>query len=360
VTPQPDAEHVEAELATMGETAGVWTAEPLTHNQKNGVSGGIWRIDAGGDRHVLKVLTRRKAAPPGWESSDDPQHWNYWRREALVYECDLPHSYGSAQLRSPRLRRCVERADGDLALWLEWVEGPAVDLMDSLERLAHRLGVAQGQTVAARTPPQNWMSRDFLRTYVEGRQVRRELVEDEKVWNLPLCRAFPNGAREASKYLVAQREHHLRKVESATRAICHLDVWSHNVVEEADGTSVLLDWSMTGDGALGEDIGNLIADTFGDMQEPAERLPEADERFTEAYLRGLADVGLTVDRDSVRSVIYSSAAAKYDWLMPLMLQRAVDGVHQVYGGGPDEEPEAMFRQRGALVVYLSRMAQGLR
>lgn len=357
VPEDPDATLVAAELATLRGCVTGWTATPLTHNQNNGVSGGIWRIDAGPDRYVLKLLTHRKSAAPGWESSDDPHHWNYWRREAIVYGCDLPQRYGGAQLRSPVLLRSVERTDGDLALWLEWVDGPAVELMDALERLAHRLGVAQGHAVAAGTPLDDWMSRGFLRSYVEGKQVRRDLVDDEDAWALPLCHAFPRGTREATRHLIAERERNLRLVESATRTICHLDVWSHNLVEDVDGTSVLLDWSMTGDGALGEDIGNLIADTFGDMQEPAERLPEADERFTEAYLRGLADANLPVDRDAVRATICAAAAAKYDWLMPWMLQRAADGGHHVYGGGPDQQPEDLFRQRGALAVYLSQMAR---
>ena len=53
---------------------------PLTHNPLNGVTAGVWRQDD----VVHKVLTRRREAPPHWAASDDPRHWNYWRREALV------------------------------------------------------------------------------------------------------------------------------------------------------------------------------------------------------------------------------------------------------------------------------------
>lgn len=52
---------------------------PLPHNRLNGVTAGVWRE---GDV-VRKVLTRRRTeAPAQWASSDDPRHWNHWRRES--------------------------------------------------------------------------------------------------------------------------------------------------------------------------------------------------------------------------------------------------------------------------------------
>ncbi|MEO3891029.1 hypothetical protein [Nonomuraea sp. B5E05] len=78
--------------------------EPLTHNPKNGVTGGIWRVRRGSRSAVLKVLTRRKDAPDGWRHSDDPRHWNYWRREADIYAGGLPKLWAGAGLRGPCVR----------------------------------------------------------------------------------------------------------------------------------------------------------------------------------------------------------------------------------------------------------------
>ncbi|MGW7237642.1 aminoglycoside phosphotransferase, partial [Streptomyces sp. NPDC054804] len=97
--------------------------EPLVHNSKNGVTGGVWRVSAGHRSAVLKVLTRSKEATGRWAASDEPWHWNHWRREAYVYESGLAQVWQRYGIRAPRLLACVERSDGDVALWLEDVAG---------------------------------------------------------------------------------------------------------------------------------------------------------------------------------------------------------------------------------------------
>ncbi|MCF4141011.1 hypothetical protein L1856_35610 [Streptomyces sp. Tue 6430] len=88
------------------------SVEPLVHNPKNGVTAGVWRVRAGGRSAVLKVLTRRKAAEGRWAASDDPRHWNHWRREAHVYASGLAQTWQPYGIRAPGLLECVERPDG--------------------------------------------------------------------------------------------------------------------------------------------------------------------------------------------------------------------------------------------------------
>lgn len=55
------------------------TGAPLPHHPLNGVTAGVWRE---GDV-VRKIHTRRRTdAPAHWASSEDPRHWNHWRRES--------------------------------------------------------------------------------------------------------------------------------------------------------------------------------------------------------------------------------------------------------------------------------------
>ena len=53
-------------------------------------------------------------------------------------------------------------------------------------------------------------------------------------------------------------------MERLPRAVCHLDVWPNNIIRRAAGEIVLVDWAFAGDGALGEDIGNLVPDCVFD------------------------------------------------------------------------------------------------
>ena len=57
-------------------------------------------------------------------------------------------------------------------------------------------------------------------------------------------------------------------------------MWPNNLIRRPSGEVVLLDWAFTGDGALGEDVGNLIPDSVLDLLFPHDALDELDARLT--------------------------------------------------------------------------------
>src|SRR4051794_16407399 len=156
-------------------------AEQLRHNPSNGVTAGVWR-----DRDVVhKVLTAHKPAPKHWASSTDPRHWNYWRREALVYETGLPARLG---LGAPRLVTAPVVSEGAVELRIEWLDGRHGDAltMEDLEAAAGALGGAQG---APSLPAEPWLSRRFLRDYSGTRAVDWSVLDDDEAWAQPVMRA---------------------------------------------------------------------------------------------------------------------------------------------------------------------------
>ncbi|GAB4003254.1 hypothetical protein GCM10029992_44180 [Glycomyces albus] len=86
---------------------------------------------------------------------------------------------------------------------------------------------------------------------------------------------------------------------------------------------ILLDWAFTGRGAIGEDIANLIADTFLDGLRPVTDLAETEQAITDAYIDGLTEAGQPTDH--TRKAIATTGAAKYAWLAPMMLTRLAAG-----------------------------------
>ncbi|MGN9841952.1 hypothetical protein ACTMTI_27875 [Nonomuraea sp. H19] len=331
--------------------------EPLTHNPMNAVTGGIWRVRRGSRSAVLKVLTRRKAASEEWRHSEDPRHWNYWRREADVYADGLPGLWAGSGVRAPKLLELVEREDGDLALWTEDVPGKPGTAWD-VDRhalLGHRLGLAQGAAGEADRP---WLSRSFLRDYLGSKRVPYELLEDAAVWRHPLISEnFPPGLRGELVRLHRDREEFLEIMESLPRALCHLDLWPSNVID-GDGEIVLVDWAFAGDGALGEDIGNHIPDSVFDLFLPAARLPELDAAVYGGYVRGLREAGWRGDERLVRLAVCASAV-KYDFLTPLMLARVSETQYD-YGGGRTVDAARRFRERGAALMFLAGWADEAR
>jgi hypothetical protein len=326
----------------------IGVATTLTHNPLNGVTAGVWRD---GDV-VRKVLTQRREAPEGWKASTDPRHWNYWRREALVYETDLPGAIG---IGAPRIDSVTELADGDVELRLEYVEGRHAKTMtiDDLEAAAGDLGRAQG---ASDLPRHDWLSRGFLRDYTQSRPTRWELLDDDEAWQLPLIREhFPPQVREGLVKLHRRRESLLRLMESLPRTLCHLDVWPNNLIRRPNGEVVFLDWAFVGDGAVGEDIGNLVPDSVFDLQLPHEALDELDVRLTAAYVRGLREAGWRGDERVVRLGICGSAV-KYDWLTALSLERAETEEHVDYGHAGTVDPSARYAARAAGLALCARWA----
>lgn len=336
---------------------------PLTHNPRNGVTAGVWRVAAGGRSAVLKLLTRAKDTTETWAASEDPRHWNFWRREAHVYEEGVARVWQPWGITAPDLLASVERPDGDVALWLEDVrEGEPATAWPIARHARHaeRLGAAHGRALADGVVlDRPWLSRRFLRDYTSGQTVGRELLDDDTAWQQPLVRDhFPDGLRERMVRLHREREWFLRTMESLPRVFSHLDQWPANLVSR-QGESVLLDWAFAGDGALGEDIGNYIPDTVFDLFLPAARLPELATAVYEAYVRGLRAGGWQGDERLVRLGVCASAV-KYDWLTALMLSRASDERQLDYGGGRTVEAERRYRERGVVLAFLADWADEAR
>jgi hypothetical protein len=195
------------------------------------------------------------------------------------------------------------------------------------------------------------MSTGFLRDYSTTRDVPWHLLTDDAAWQQPLIReTWPGQLREAWTRLMAQRDALLDLVASLPRATCHLDFWVSNVIQRPSGELALFDWAFTGDGALGEDIGNYIPDAVFDMFWPVERLPELAETCIANYLDGLHEAGWRGDPDQVRLAVMASGV-KYAWLLPGLLGRASDPAHNAYHRQVDSR--RLFHQRGQALMYVA-------
>lgn len=310
---------------SVGEVAAV---EPLLHNLENAGVGGIWRVRGSSGSAVLKIARPPAAAPDGsssWQTSDDSTHFNYWRREALAYETGLAATaYADAGITAPALISADAREGGGVELWLADVGGPAGFRwpVPRLARFAHELGAAQARWIG-RVPDTAWLSRNWLSQYLAYGPSRTVSVSAAD-WDHPSVASWPAEVRYRLLRLWAEWDHALAAAQAAERTLCHLDVWPANLLDD-DGRSVLLDWAFCGDGAVGEDVANLIIDSCTDGLMDAALLPEIAESATDGYISGLRDGGWTGDEDAVRRAIAICGAAKYCWLAPAMLQRAISG-----------------------------------
>jgi hypothetical protein len=100
----------------------------LRHNEGNAATGGIFRVrgaaggrepgqpPSGSSSRILKIArppTDPPATSSAWQTSNAPDHFNYWRREVYAYETGLADSvYRDAGIRAPRLESVVPLPDG--------------------------------------------------------------------------------------------------------------------------------------------------------------------------------------------------------------------------------------------------------
>ena len=89
---------VHAALDSPHAVVGDWEVVPVGHRLINRVSGGIYHVagsarDGTRDKHfslILKVIHLPAAdARSLFNGSDDPTHWNYWKREVLAYQSGI-------------------------------------------------------------------------------------------------------------------------------------------------------------------------------------------------------------------------------------------------------------------------------
>ncbi|RLP86612.1 aminoglycoside phosphotransferase [Micromonospora sp. BL4] len=334
-------------------------AESLTHNTLNGVTGGIWRTRRGDRPAVLKLV-----APPGrpgpthWAGSDDPGHWNYWRREVEAYRSGLA---GAAYpgLAAPAPLAVDERPDGTVALWLAEAVGrpgttcSAADLGDVAGRLgaAHAgwLGDPSGWTWpgGGRTP--QWLARDWLRDYTLSRPVPGPVP-----WDHPVAvAAWPAALRAGLRALWERRHEVVAATDRLPRTLCHHDLWPMNLVFTAAGP-VLLDWSGIGPGPIGEDAANLVLDTFFDGLVDVALLDEVAATVVDRYRAGLRG---RVDPATVAHAVRLTGAAKYAWLAPLMITRLGGATGQTYDRR--DEAEIMVGRRPVLELLVRWAATAL-
>jgi hypothetical protein len=339
------------DLNSPSELGTVEAVEPLTHNAGNAATGGIWRVRGTTGTAIRKVY-RPPADPPagrpGWQTSDVPTHWNYWRREYLAYTTGFAATvYAGTGIEPPALLGASDKPETEI--WLADVTGTS-GIMWSVDRLggfAYRLGLGQAR-YAGRTSPERWLSTNWLAQYVADRQIAEPVP-----WDHPAAGDWSDRVRTAIRPLWERRFALAAQAEQAPRTLCHLDVWPMNLIGDGD-RSVLLDWAFTGEGALGEDIANLIVDSVADGFIDTALLPEIEAATTDGYLRGLRDGGWRGSDDDVRRAIALTGAAKYAWLAPAMLTVAARGVAR--GGSPSYDPESTAAQvrirRGRLLELL--------
>lgn len=352
-SPEITSEELEAvvrrALDAPGALLGAWAATPLSHRVINGITGGLWRIGgtagvAGEVRRwsvVLKIIGGGTSDPPSpFAPSAEPGHWNYWRREPLLYASGLLDGLPTG-LRTLRSFGATQPAPDVIWLWLEDIGGTTAAgwPIGRFARAARLLGRWQGAYAAGMRPlpAASWLSTDWLRAWVPQSGAATDPATDPANWRDPLLAPAPPGLPAAVAALWHERDALLAAVEALPACLCHRDLWAYNLLTPSDADEaeeiVLIDWSQAGVGVLGEDPANLVFDSAWMYAVPAADLPVLSRLVLDEYCAGLRDAGWAGDEGAVRASYAAIAALRFGLLARWVLALAAESGARATGAG---------------------------
>ncbi|QLE39633.1 hypothetical protein FD723_03425 [Nostoc sp. C052] len=326
---------LESTTATLVE----WQAKAIAHHIINNVTAGLQRITGiannGSEQLswsvILKILhLQPKNAGSIFNSSQDPTHWNYWQREALIYTSGILDNL-TGDLVAPRCYAITKPSANVIWLWLEDIQGIPGTAWP-LERFgvaARHLGYLQGSYVIAPSlPSEPWLSRNWHRVWVSNIDpTALEGWREPATWQHPLLKEiFSTTIADRVLDLWSDRQILLDAVDKAPRTLCHFDISPNNLFARynahGDDQTVLIDWSFVGYGVLGEDIVNLVLDSIFLLFVDGSSLIPLEKIVLEGYLAGLRSAGWNGDERVVRFT-YSAIAAVHFGLIAGRLLKLV-------------------------------------
>jgi thiamine kinase-like enzyme len=173
-------------------------------------------------------------------------------------------------------------------------------------------------------PAQPWLSRQWLRGWVETMGQSIDALDDDAAWTAHEELAEFAPLRSRVKAIWDARDTLLAIVETAPQTVVHLDFWPTNLIAADDGTTVAIDWSQVGIGALAQDIDQLILDPIWMQVRPGESIEALESHVVRGYTSGLRSSGVDVGEASVRRWYAAAASIHYAPMLAMALARTPD------------------------------------
>jgi len=319
-------------LSTEAAEIESWQINQIGGGAGNPVSAGIYRVQGIASDKSLKipwsVILKVLQSPEnlGMEEmggGEDPTHWNYWKREPLVYRSGFLDKLPEG-LVAPACY-AVEELPGNMAcLWLEEIR----DMYNSawpLQRYslgARHLGRLNGRySTKSSYVEYPWLGKGTNRQWLQ------EVLSGELQWDHPLMlRRYPDPDTNPFVQLVLQNERFLARLDLLPQTISHGDTYPTNFMSRIDRDgkeqTVALDWALLGLQPLGDDLGQFVFGALNNLKGTSQA--EIINTLFEAYVQGLRDEGCDLDGELVRYSFVVSGALRVGLFQLFLLDLDVE------------------------------------
>jgi hypothetical protein len=319
-----------------------WRVSQLGGGAGNPVSVGLYRFEGTGQDQsetiawsvVLKIIqSPDNVGQSNMGEGDDQTHWNYWKRELLVYQSGFLKTLPEG-ITAPRCYAVTELPGNVAWLWLE-------DIVDSYEGAwsldryaltARHLGQLNGLYPVARPlPDAPWLSNHLIRQWMAGNFWQTIPWEHPRV-----LQRYPRPEVNAFRQMLLENERFFAKLERLPLTVCHGDTYPTNFKARAwqgdQPQTVALDWALIGIAPLGDDLGQFVFGVQTNLKEV--KREDVDRALFESYIAGLRDSGCHVDPQWIRFGYTASAALRVGlfqlYLLNEELKQAEIGVEQAF------------------------------
>jgi hypothetical protein len=289
-----------------------WMVEPIQHDVLVDTTAGLFLFtgqswSAKGNRS-WKVLLKWINNPK--QSNQQPHDTFYWRREILAYQSSLLEQLPLG-VRAPHCYGVMENEDGAW-VWMEYIQEATGKKwsLDDFQRTARQFGRFQGAYLCGTPlPTQPWLCPPFFGigwAEQNGWSGFMSPEFEQNAWKLPIDQDGLNDKQKLRllQLIVENLRFDLVNIR-LPQVLCHNDVHRKNFMwtlspQTGEEELVGVDWTFTGPGAAGNDLGGLLGNSvyFFDYDPyDAETLEAA---LLEGYLAGIADHRFEVDPHIVR------------------------------------------------------------
>jgi hypothetical protein len=285
-----------------------WHVAEINRGAVNPVTMGLYhvygRVRVGDQTRDFSLILKTIQSPaniglPHLGGGDDQTHWNHWQREPSFYQSDLVGQLPEG-IATPRCYG-IQQWDGRIIwLWLEAVEYGRADLrqLDDLGFVAHQLGRLNGKfTHPAHLPQTDWLTTDTNLQWLEEIKGPANLLftsDGRPKWEHPVLQSlFPPTDHNPYHQFWQAIDRFTVILQDLPRTWCHGDGNPANFKIRQTGSGskemVAMDWAMTGIGVLGQDVAQLIYDSYRFFA--AEQWDALIQTLLDRYLDGLREMG---------------------------------------------------------------------
>lgn len=290
-----------------------WTAERLG-SEGDFPNGGMWRLRQSGALGASVVVKRTGPQFLGgagvWRGSTDPDHPQWWGREAVFYRSQLAARGWSSDARAAECY-AIDGHDGVRDLWLEDVDGiplPRTGYGRVVKALA-------GWQVHHQGIDEPWLSHGWIPAHLRRRSLDNTRTLQHPGWSKLFDLGFSQSVQDSVASRVTDPVVASEILAELPQLLTHYD-FHHMNIGQSDGQAVIIDWATVGLGPAGHDVGFMLIDHGPEL---GPELPEVWNHLVDDYTAALHSAGSELTYAQVRRSVAISNVIRLGWTVDYLL-----------------------------------------